>query len=67
MEIPQFNKEQKFDELSQILQSMDNTKVSSLVTGLQKAQNHLKQIHDNAYEQGFNDALKFSEKIDKEN
>ena len=58
----QFNKVNAFDELAVLMNPGPNPKMSESISALQRAQDYLQQIHDEAFKQGFESGLDVSEK-----
>jgi len=61
----EFNKETAFDELGKIMQMSNNSSISDTIKMLQNAQNFLQEIHDNAFNQGFEKGCDATKKIDE--
>lgn len=58
MAIPkQFNKIDAFDELTALLNTGANPKMSDTISAMMKAQDYMQKVHDEAFQEGFEAGL----------
>lgn len=58
----EFNKSNAFDELAVIMNPGPDAKMSDTIKALQKAQDYLEKINDEAFQKGFDAGLEAAEK-----
>lgn len=61
----EFNKETAINELGEILQGLNNCTISETIKILENAQNFLQEIHDNAFNEGFEKGIDATKKLDQ--
>lgn len=61
----EFNKENALDKLGEIMKPTDNNTISDSIKSLINAQNFLQEIHDNAFNKGFEKGCDATNKINE--